>query len=69
MPEIQEPMFVQAFVPQSAIERFDVGVLVRLAGLEAFNEVFKVFKEAFKAFKGSDPLQGVQGVRSPERDT
>lgn len=29
-----EPVFVQAFLPEAAIERFDVGVLVGLAKLD-----------------------------------
>ena len=31
MRQIQEPVLVEAFIAQPAVERFDVGVLVRLA--------------------------------------
>ena len=34
MAQIEEPMFVQAFVAEAAVERLDVGVLIRLAWLD-----------------------------------
>ena len=33
MRQVQEPVLIQAFVPEAAIERFDVGILIGLAGL------------------------------------
>ena len=33
MGEIQEPVLVQVFITQPSVERFDVGILVGLAGL------------------------------------
>lgn len=33
--EVQEPVFIEALVPESPVERFDEGILVGFAGFDA----------------------------------